>query len=145
MSKNHHRRLVVTKTHHYLPCHFEIEPGARPNFVEWQIIDWVIFSLGGPIVILKTKNLKGVKTADMIYCGILFEIKVSQGTLNSLDAQIRRAAKQTHGGGAFVDITDAKYSTEEAIIVIGNRMHRNNLPEVYLLRNHKLAAHLKLQ
>ena len=110
---------------------------------ELVLIIWTIINIGGDLIVLNERS-SGL-SPDLIVDNIETELKNTSGNLNTLDTQVRKAAKQTEGRRLVINI-DGKvsYSNEEAIDVISRRMFRNNLREVYVLKDYFLVNHMVL-
>ena len=120
------------------------EPGAKLKIHEEIFLEWIAENIGGAFRVLRVSTVRGEHTADIIReeDGKLFDLKCTKGNLATLDSHIRRAVKQAEGGGAFVDISSARYTEEEAIGTIKSRMARSGLSECYLVCNGKLVVKL---
>ena len=119
--------------------------GARLRDDEEIFLEWIIGNIGGHAIILRKNETKDFKTPDIIYNGKLFELKRTSGQISTLDSHLRYSAKQTRGGGTFVDITGSNYALSEAISTSLNRMRRSGLSEVYLIKNWELLCHLTIK
>ena len=116
------------------------EKNATLNRREEKVVKWANNYFGGKITVLAESNKRGVKTPDIRINNIKFEIKSTSGTLKTLDTQIRYASHQSKN--IIVDITGAKYNAIEAYKVIRRRMERNDIEQVYVIRNGKLLKRL---
>lgn len=118
------------------------EAGATLNNSEQLMVDWAAEHIGGEIRILKTSDKEGIEMPDLNINRKKVEIKTTSGTLNTLDAHVRKAASQTQKGTAMININGAEYSNREAIEAITHRMNRSGLKEVYLFRGKRLIKHI---
>ena len=136
-------RIKISKKIRRRPAHFEMEEGAEPSMKEWEMIVWILENVGGELVVRRVIDKKGMKTSDLIHDGIFAEIKHTNGVLNTLNKRLGKATKQAKGGKVFVDITGAKYSNDEAIIVAISRVMSKELSEIYLIRKEKLVMRIQ--
>lgn len=117
------------------------EKGSSLNYQEEHVLGWIARHIGGKIIVLKKREQDGATTPDL-KMSQLAEIKNTSGNLNTLDKHIRTAAKQTEHGWVFVNISGAKYTDEEAITTVKNRMLRSGLSQTWIIRDDKLIAHI---
>lgn len=125
------------------PSRVYYQEGAKLNDDEKTVLEWIKYHIPGRITVLKTSKEPGIKTPDLSINGLSFDIKTTSGNINTLDSHLRHAAKQTLGGGVIVNISEARYSIEDAKRAILRRMQRSGLSEVMVLNNNELILHLK--
>lgn len=118
------------------------EQNAHLNAEEKTLLNWLADNFNGRITVLAESQQEGIMTPDILCNGYKVELKTTAGNLNTLDTLLRKAAKQTCGGCAVVNLTRVRYSIQEACVIALNRMRRSGLSEVYLLKDGVTKAHL---
>ena len=138
--KNQTEKILATATPNV--GSIVIEPGAKPNTNELNIVNWLHSTLGGDITVLKKIDMDNVKTPDLLWRGGLLEVKHVSGTLGTLDKQVRTGLSQTNNGGVLIDITGAAFSDSEAISAAINRIDRKSGDYIILIRDNNLIAYI---
>lgn len=99
---------------------------------------------GGEIRILAPKNLAGIKTADYMWKGKLWEQKTVH-TVKAIDSALRGATKQIkpNPGGIVLDISDVDEPLNAIYAVIADRIRRRDYDDtidIILIENNKIIS-----
>ena len=84
---------------------------------EIETARWLHKTFGGNLTLLKESTRQGVKTADYLWNGRLWERKgISSSNFNTINRRIRKAYTQIAGdnGGIILYFTDSKLTLEQA-------------------------------
>lgn len=118
------------------------EPHAHLNAEEKVLLNWLIENFNGQITVLAESQQEGIMMPDISCDGQPIELKTTSGNLTTLDTLLRKAAKQTRGGCAIINLVRVSYSLQDASETAFRRMQRSGLREVYLLKDGIIQAHL---
>lgn len=93
---------------------------------------------GGDIKLLAVSPDNGVKTADYLWNGSLWDLK-SPSTEKAADAAIRHGIKQIHDnpGGIMLDFQDHDINYNVLRSIIDKRMRRNKLEDIDIMVIHR--------
>ena len=94
---------------------------------EVSIAQRIFDNFGGEIVLLNESTVDGVKRADFLWNGALWDLK-SLTSAKAADSAVRKGIKQIYDnpGGIILDIGDNDVSIEELLKITTKRMIRSN-------------------
>lgn len=94
---------------------------------EVNIAKWLFDNFGGEIVLLNESAIEGVKRADFLWNGALWDLK-SLTSAKAADSAVRKGIKQIYSnpGGIILDIGSNSVSVEDLLEITNRRMLRSN-------------------
>jgi len=115
---------------------------AKPSKEELSAINWLYQTAGGDITFLAESTVEGTKNPDLLWNGLVMDIKHTKGTINTLKSHINKAMKQTNKGGVLIDVTGTEIENSKLIETCIYKLADTKGTCLILIRNQELVAYI---